>query len=196
MNMPLVRFDRSTLPAQPWKNGGGVTREVLCLPQGSGLEQFDWRVSIAHIARSGPFSAYPGIDRVIALLEGGGVYLRSADGAIDHRLDTPLEPFAFRGEAEVQAELLGADCHDFNVMTRRAACSARVQVLREASLLPHCRQGLLLVAQGAWTVQGVEDLRLRPGEGLWWHGSGRSWQVRPDHPESAMLSVSIKENQP
>ena len=94
--MPLIRFHRSALPAQPWKNGGGVTREVLCLPEGSGFERFDWRVSIAHIASSGPFSSFPGVDRVITLLEGAGVHLRSADGAIDHRLDTPLAPFAFQ----------------------------------------------------------------------------------------------------
>lgn len=193
--MPLVRFERSNLRSQPWKNGGGVTHEVLCLPEGSSADHFDWRVSIAHIARSGPFSVFAGVDRVITLLEGGGVHLRSADGAIDHRLATPLEPFAFPGEAAVQAELLGADCHDFNVMTRRDACTACVEVLREATVLPHCRQGLLLVVRGAWSVQGVEDERLRADEGLWWHGPGRSWQVRPDRPESAMLSVSIAENQ-
>jgi uncharacterized protein len=189
--MPLIRFDRSALQAQPWKNGGGVTREVLCLPEGSGFAQFDWRVSIAQIERSGPFSVFAGVDRVITLLEGGGVHLRSADGAIDHQLDTPLAPFAFPGEAEVQADLLGADCHDFNVMTRRETCTARVQVLRQATLLPHCWQGLLLVARGAWTVQGVEDVRLGDGEGLWWHGSGRSWQASPHCAASAMIAVAI-----
>ena len=119
--MPVVRFERSALPAQPWKNGGGVTREIVCMPPGTGLGQFDWRVSIAHIAGNGPFSAFAGINRVITLLDGPGVHLHSPDGAIDHRLDTPLRPFAFQGEAPVQADLLGgAGCHDFNVMTRRS----------------------------------------------------------------------------
>jgi uncharacterized protein len=194
--MPLVRFNRASLPAQPWKNGGGVTREVLCLPEGSGFEQFTWRVSIAHIERSGPFSAFPGIDRVITLLEGGGVHLRSPDGAIDHRLDKPLKPFAFAGEAEVQADLLAEDCHDFNVMTRRDSCIARVEVLREPTLMSHCRQGLLLAVLGRWSVEGVEALRLDADEGLWWHGPGRSWQLRPQHPESAMLAVAIEATSP
>jgi len=190
--MPLTRFHRSALPAQPWKNGGGVTREVLCLPEGSGFERFGWRVSIAHIARSGPFSAFPGVDRVITLLEGGGVRLRSADGAIDHRVATPLAPFAFPGEAQVYGELLGADCDDFNVMTRREACSAQVQVLRAAAVLPACAQGLLLAVRGGWSVQGEEALRLDADEGLWWHGSARSWRIVPAGPDSALLAVSIE----
>ncbi|HET8744571.1 MAG TPA: HutD family protein [Ramlibacter sp.] len=195
--MPLIRFHRSALPAQPWKNGGGVTREVLCLPEGSGFERFDWRVSIAHIASSGPFSAFPGVDRVITLLEGGGVHLRSADGAIDHRLDTPLAPFAFPGEASVHGELLGTDCHDFNVMTRRAACSARVQVLREPGALPACAQGLLMAVGGGWRAnEGGEVLQLQADEGLWWHGSDRSWHLVPDSAQSALLAVSIEAKTP
>jgi environmental stress-induced protein Ves len=83
----------------PWKNGGGVTREIVCQPPGAGMDSFDWRVSIAHIASDGPFSAFPGIDRVITLLKGGGVHLSSADGQVNHRLGTPLAPFAFAGEA-------------------------------------------------------------------------------------------------
>lgn len=194
--MSLTRFHRSTLPAQPWKNGGGVTREVLCLPADSGFAHFDWRVSIAQIARSGPFSAFPGVDRVITLLEGGGVHLRSADGAIDHRLDTPLAPFAFAGDVAVQADLLAAQCEDFNVMTRRAACTARVQVLRQACTLPPATQGLLMAVRGGWGLQGEEALRLAADEGLWWHGSARSWRVEPEAPESAMLAVTIEPKQP
>lgn len=195
--MPLTRFHRSDLPAQPWKNGGGVTREVLCLPPGSGFEHFDWRVSIAHIARGGPFSAFPGVDRVITLLEGGGVHLRSADGAIDHRLATPLAPFAFPGDAVVDAELLGGDCHDFNVMTRRASCTARVQVLRTSTVLPAGEQGLLLAARGGWRVEeGAESLRLAPDEGLWWHGAAHAWRLAPESPDSAMLAVSIEAKNP
>ncbi len=66
--MPWHRFDRATLPATPWKNGGGVTREIVCQPPGAGLAAFDWRVSIATIASDGPFSLFAGIDRVITLL--------------------------------------------------------------------------------------------------------------------------------
>ena len=107
MNNTLHRFQRADLVATPWKNGGGVTREILSWPPGSTVANFDWRVSIAHIASSGPFSAFPGVDRVITLLEGAGVDLRSSGGAINHSLDHPLVPFAFAGEAPIDARLLG-----------------------------------------------------------------------------------------
>ncbi len=194
--MPLVRFHRSTLPAQPWKNGGGVTQEVLCLPQGSSPDQFDWRVSIAHIASSGPFSVFAGIDRVITLLEGPGVRLRSHDGAIDHRLDTPLQPFAFPGDTPLRADLLGRDCHDFNVMTRRQVRTARVQVLREATTLPRSREGLFMVVHGGWELQGVAPVRLASDEGLWWRESGLAWQLSPQDADAAILAVSIEPASP
>lgn len=192
--MPQIRFDRQTLPTQPWKNGGGVTREVLCLPTGSDMLHFDWRVSIAHIASSGPFSIFAGVDRVITLLEGRGMALRSDDGAIDHRLDCPLEPFAFAGEAAVQAELLGADCHDLNVMARRAACRARVQVLREEQDLAPAHQGLLLAVRGDWALQGEPGLST--GQGLWWHAAAWGCRLRPQSPDAAIIAVLIESATP
>ena len=194
--MPLVHFDRSTLPLQPWKNGGGVTREIVCMPPGTDCAPFDWRVSIAHIARSGPFSEFVGIDRVITLLEGPGVHLRSPDGAIDHRLDTPLRPFAFAGEALVHADLLGADCHDFNVMTRRDVCRARVQVLRDAATLPECAQGILLAVRGTWQLHAGRPQQLDIDQGLWWHESSLTWRLTPGHDDAALLAVSIERARP
>ena len=36
--------------AQPWKNGGGVTREIAVEPPGAGFDSFGWRVSTAVVA--------------------------------------------------------------------------------------------------------------------------------------------------
>jgi len=47
-------------PALPWKNGGGVTREVAATPPGVIWVHFDWRVSIAEIHSAGPFFALSG----------------------------------------------------------------------------------------------------------------------------------------
>ena len=95
--MRIHRFDTASLAAAPWKNGGGTTREIAAWPQGAGIDGFDWRVSIATIDQAGPFSAFAGVDRVIMLLDGSGVRLRSGGGRIDHRLDRPQAPFAFAG---------------------------------------------------------------------------------------------------
>ena len=179
----------------PWKNGGGVTREIVCQPQsagmGAGMGDFDWRVSIAHIASDGPFSAFPGVDRVITLLSGGGVHLQSDDGLVDHRLDVPLAPFAFAGEAPIHARLLAGDCHDFNVMTRRSACSASLQVVRSACDWPAASQGLLMAVQGHWLLEGESSQTLAPQQGLWWSDVAMAWQLRPQSPDAALLALTL-----
>lgn len=190
--MPLHRFDRTTLPATPWKNGGGVTREIACMPAGAGLEDFDWRISIAHVASDGPFSAYPGVDRVIALLEGAGMRLSTPDGAIDHCLRERLVPWAFAGEAAIRSELLGGDCDDFNVMTRRARCRARVEALRASQALPEARAGVLLASGGCVQLDSRDgrSVRLPPGHGLWWHDEPMAWQIHFE-PGAALLAATL-----
>jgi environmental stress-induced protein Ves len=190
--MTLHRFDVDDLPATPWKNGGGVTREIVCQPQGAVMTDFDWRVSIAHIASDGPFSAFPGVDRVITLLSGGGVHLQSEGGEVQHCLDTPLTPFAFAGEAPIHAHLLAGDCHDFNVMTRRAVCSASLQVVRSACDGPAASQGLLLAVQGHWLLEGACTQTLAPQQGLWWSEASLAWRLRPQSPDAALLALTLQ----
>ncbi|OYU09722.1 MAG: hypothetical protein CFE38_21080 [Comamonadaceae bacterium PBBC1] len=190
--MTLHRFDVHDLPATPWKNGGGVTREIVCQPPGAGMNDFDWRVSIAHIASDGPFSAFPGVDRIITLLSGGGVHLLSEGGEVDHRLDTSLAPFAFAGEAPIHARLLAGDCHDYNVMTRRSACSASLQVLRSACDWPAASQGLLMAVQGGWQLEGASSQTLTPQQGLWWSDMAMAWRLRPQSPDAALLALTLQ----
>ncbi|MCY0856467.1 MULTISPECIES: HutD family protein [unclassified Cupriavidus] len=147
----VERFSLGALAAQPWKNGGGITREIAAWPPGAGMDAFLWRVSVADIAADGPFSAFPGIDRQIVLLEGAGVRLQADNGSFDHRLDTVGEPFAFAGERGVQATLLDGTTRDFNVMTRRGRCRASVVAARdEFTIAPGAHVVLLLVVEGAW----------------------------------------------
>lgn len=193
--MPLHRFDRAQLPETPWKNGGGVTREIACWPPGAGLADFEARVSIARIAADGPFSAFAGVDRQILLLDGGGLRLSSPDGAVEHRLDTPLAPFAFAGEAAVEARLLAGASSDFNLMTRRAALRAELLVLRAPTELPPCAQGLLFAAQGDWQL-GTSEPGSAPeflpcGQGLWWHAGGPRWRLEPATADAAMIAVQL-----
>ena len=72
--MSIQRFSFDELPVMRWKNGGGATREAVNWPPGAGLDAFDWRVSIASIAASGPFSVFTGVERRIMLLEGCLLY--------------------------------------------------------------------------------------------------------------------------
>jgi environmental stress-induced protein Ves len=109
----------------PWRNGGGVTAQVACSPDGEGSAQFDWRVSFAEVEHSGEFSTFPGVDRVIVLVEGPAMTL-TVDG-VRHVLPRH-EPFAFDGESDTESEVR-APTLDLNVMTRRGRVDADVEVL-------------------------------------------------------------------
>jgi hypothetical protein len=124
----MRRLSERDYRRMPWKNGGGETIEIAVAPAGATLADFDWRVSCARVAAAGPFSAFPGVDRSIAAVR-GTLRLRVAQ-------DPPVvltpqsEPLAFAGEEAVSAEPVDAASGplvDFNVMTRRARWSHRLQ---------------------------------------------------------------------
>ena len=159
--MALQHFDLGQVPATPWKNGGGATRALACWPPGADMEQFDWRVSVATIAHSGPFSRFAGVDRVITLLTGDGVHLR------------------------MDCELLGGTSTDFNLMTRRGRWRGAVQVLQNPAELPARPAGLLLAVQGRWTLAPLaatsgQAMTLAPESGLWWANEDCGWSVAPE----------------
>ncbi|WP_312936414.1 HutD family protein [Pseudomonas sp.] len=113
-------------PRMPWKNGGGVTKEVArdC---GDGLEGFGWRVSIADIQASGAFSRFAGCQRIITVLEGDGMHLQ-VDGQISRPL-LAFDAFAFSGQSEASCQLRGGPIRDFNLIYQPRRFAARLQWL-------------------------------------------------------------------
>jgi uncharacterized protein len=111
--------------AVPWKNGGGVTREVAVWPPGSNVEVFDWRVSLAEVRAGGPFSSFPGVDRQMAVLAGQLTVAIEGHESLTLSPDSP--PLGFAGEAHVVAQPSGRPVTDLNVMTRRGRFSARLR---------------------------------------------------------------------
>ncbi len=195
----MQRFDLATTPCTPWKNGGGATRELACWPPGADMEHFDWRVSVATIAQSGPFSRFAGVDRVITLLTGDGVHLRQPDAGIDHRLERPLQPFAFAGDGGMDCDLLGGVSQDFNLMTRRGRWQGAVQVLRSLAVLPARPAGLLLAVQGGWTIAplaavGGQAVVLAPDTGVCWAHEDCGWSAVPESSagDSVLLHVLLE----
>ncbi len=55
--MQIIRF--ADLKPQPWRNGGGVTRELASHSPKEG--ERDWRVSIADVTKAGEYYAFPGM---------------------------------------------------------------------------------------------------------------------------------------
>lgn len=111
----------------PWKNGLGLTLEVARHPAGDG--PFDWRVSIARVDTDGPFSLFPGIDRILLPLDGEGILLEDPARGTATIL-RPLEVARFDGDRTTIGRLLGGPIRDFNVMTRRGAALAKATVER------------------------------------------------------------------
>jgi environmental stress-induced protein Ves len=121
--MTLQVRRRSERRRMPWQNGGGITFEVAREPDDG---DFDWRISMADVAGAGPFSALPGVDRVIALVEGEWMAL-TIDG--QRHLLPPRQLLSFSGDSLVSCEVPGAS-RDLNVMTRRGRASAAVEMLQ------------------------------------------------------------------
>jgi len=115
-----------SLEARPWKNGGGITRQIACFPPGAGLDDFDWRLSTAQVAQDGAFSHFPGVDRWLSILDGAGLELEFAENT--QRL-LPGGHVAFTGEADVRGRLIAGPVTDFNIMVRRGRRRMEVRQL-------------------------------------------------------------------
>ena len=113
--------------ATPWKNGGGVTREVAAWPPGAGFDDFHWRVSMAEIRADGPFSVFPGVDRILAVLAGRLALEIDGDRL---ELDSSAAPAVFPGDVPTAGRLLAGPVVDLNVMVRRGAVRAKLERLR------------------------------------------------------------------
>jgi uncharacterized protein len=120
----LIQY--ASLNPTPWKNGGGTTTEILASPPGATMDDFDFRISLATIAQSGPFSIFPGVDRTLSLVDGGSVVL---DVGNERKVAlSDRDPVvAFPGEVPVSVTVDGSPTVDFNVMTRRGRCSHQVE---------------------------------------------------------------------
>ncbi|MFM0322447.1 HutD/Ves family protein [Caballeronia glebae] len=153
----IIRAD--SLAPTPWKNGGGLTREIAAEPQGVSLDAFEWRLSLADVASDGAFSTFAGVDRVLVLLDGAGMRLTQAHGGV-HVLDAPLAIAHFAGETPIHATLIDGPTRDFNVMVRRDRARATVAAGRTSSSLAHEHDlTFLFCAQGRIDIKLADDAR-------------------------------------
>ena len=106
---------RSDYLSMPWRNGAGVTLEIA--RDAPSNVEFQWRLSMATLSASGPFSIYPGYRRSVTLVGGDGFRLD-----IDHRGSAVLDAVGatsfFPGEVATACTLLGGECRDLSLMVR------------------------------------------------------------------------------
>ena len=139
MSWSVVRL--ADVTARPWRNGGGVTRELVAWPpQG----EWQWRMSVAEVETSGPFSRFEGVQRWFAVLRGAGVAL-DIDGEY-HTLSPSSAPLSFDGAALTKCTLLAGATQDFNLMVRGTGARAAA---RSAPCPPPALRAPPLPAQNA-----------------------------------------------
>ena len=147
MNWKFVKL--RDIDPMPWKNGGGLTRELLTLSTAtpSSATAPDWvlRLSVAEVAQGGPFSRFDGITRWFAVLQGNGVVLDVAGR--HHKLSTFSAPLCFDGDAATDCQLVGGATQDFNLMVRGKSKSTHMErVLGVAEFVPKNRKFIAVYA--------------------------------------------------
>lgn len=132
--MEIIRF--ADVRPEPWRNGGGVTRELASHPKAASAQDgaWDWRVSIADVSKAGEFSTFAGMERVITIID-GELLLLTVDGA-EHPLER-YRPFRFSGEAASSAALPTGDIRDLNVIARAGAFKGYTSIVEISKKRAH-----------------------------------------------------------
>jgi uncharacterized protein len=154
--------------AVPWKNGGGVTRTVAVHPPGSDLETFAWRVSIAEVRSSAPFSVFSGVERHMAVLSGR--LSLSIDGGAPLILTADSAPLSFAGDVPAHGTALAGAVTDLNVMTRRGRCSAQLRHWPAGAAAPpaaHAGATLVVALAPLTVLTAAGELQLEELDALW-----------------------------
>ncbi|MGO4493841.1 HutD family protein [Arthrobacter sp. 2YAF22_2] len=155
--MEIIRF--AELKPRPWHTGG-VTRALASFPDaaGPGTPQdggWDWHISIAEVAKAGPYPSFPGMERVLTVV-GGELLLLTVDGA-EHPLEK-YRPFRFAGDADSAGALPTGDIRELNVLTRTGAYKGYTSIIELSKKRAHPvfagQLGILLQGQATVSAGG------------------------------------------
>ena len=164
----------------PWRNGLGSTIEVLKHQPG---DSFHWRLSMADVTEDGAFSDFSGYDRCLILINGAGVTLTD-NKKQKWTLARQLDAAHFKGEDLINARLHDGPIQDFNLMTRRQNCSAKVFTSQQHTTQTICLDADLFLL---FNVHGRTNFKLdnRPIETL---DAQHLMQLRPSSKSNCVCS--------
>jgi hypothetical protein len=128
--MDTIRY--GALRSAPWRNGGGSTREVAVFP--AGAADFDWRISIADVTAAGDFSSFPGVERILTVIE-GELLVVTVDGA-EHAMEK-YRTFRFSGDSLTTCALPAGNTVALSVMARRGKYTAYLAIVELSRTRAH-----------------------------------------------------------
>ncbi|MDE1905986.1 MAG: HutD family protein [Rhodospirillales bacterium] len=168
-------FKAAARPEMPWKNGGGITRLVASAP-GKGRE-FGWRMSLADVNEAGAFSVFPGISRLMGILEGR--LLLEVQGMAPVELAPGGTAFAFPGDAPTFGSPMGGMVRDINLMFDPECFTATLDyaaagVERAAGAVVHLVLALEPLTLNGMALAAMDAALVPAGEAISTHG-GKLW---------------------
>lgn len=167
MHLTLLR--PSDQRRMPWKNGGGTTAEIFLEPLADNAPGgFLFRLSLATIERDGPFSIFPGYDRILLLLSGDGMELDfGTEGVL--RVARPKTDAHFPGEWAANCTLRNGPVQVLNLIFDRAHVKGVARLLvvgHEGQIVALCGQTALLYVLWGEASVDREVLTLSTGDTL------------------------------
>lgn len=146
----------------PWKNGQGYTDQIAIYPRDADFSKdpFLWRISSARVGADGPFSLFPGYDRLLSIWRGAGLHLCGGENTIDLVSGMCHQ---FRGEETIEARLMSGPIVDLGVIFLRKKVEAAMELLEPeaARWAINAGENFLFCARGALEL---ENLRISEGE--------------------------------
>jgi environmental stress-induced protein Ves len=174
-------IQKSDLAEVPWKNGGGITREIaIAKEQGELL----WRLSMADVTVDGPFSNFGGLMRILTVIKGNGMDLISSQGILSADLNRPVR---FDGALKIDSKLKDGPIQDLNLIFNPLHCGGEVMPIKGPYRKHHDADSHIVL--GVHCAQGVvgigDDTHLHPGDTALI--SSGTIQLKLDEAASAML---------
>ena len=190
--MKIVKLD--DVETHPWRNGGGVTRDLLAWPAAA-----DWqlRISVAEVACDGPFSAYPGVERWFAVVQGAGVVLHFGDQ--DRRLAHETPPLRFDGAVAPGCTLIDGATRDLNLLVRKDAGHGEMRVVAPGAEWhsPAPLRAVFSVHPAELRVDGLPVAALPAGSLAWRAAAaGERWELIPDESRTRAWWLSFAPQRP
>jgi uncharacterized protein len=144
----MFKIAFADLVATPWKNGGGITREIVAQREG---QDIIFRISLADVETDGAFSRFDGLHRILTVLEGRGMVLKAPHATLHADKGVPLH---FDGAWDIHATLKDGPLRDLNVIYDPRRCAAQVEVVADSNTVQakpnqlkfiHCYKGTALL---------------------------------------------------